>query len=133
MLRKFILTGTLLFSTLFAISAMATDFTTIAQAQQHCPATNLLMFTPLSTSIPHSKGTISGFHNGVDFKNTSDTSEYMMHPKYLGSDHAVGDVSFRQVGDFYGYMSSNGVVTCLYSYPGFTGVHVPLVMRSTRT
>jgi hypothetical protein len=108
-----------------ANSAFAfTPFTTIAQAEQYCPALDNLTFKPVNPSNPHSIGTINGEKKNINFKSDSGA----MHPKYLDANNIIQDVQFRNTNGIYGYISGNNTV-CLYSYPGFTGVSVALILE----
>ena len=124
-----ILSGSVLALNAFAATGI-TKFMTIAQAQQHCPSLTNLTFTPLNKTINHSKGTITGNKDNDNFANVINdpgVSRYVMQPLYI-QNNKITDASWRKVMGSYGYIS-NGVTTCLYSYKGFTGVNVALIMR----
>ena len=105
-----------------------TPFTSEDQASQYCPSAVSLVFTQNNPTIQNGAGSVSGKTNNNTFANFP-AKKTALHPKNLGSDNTITDAQFREVNGIYGYMENN-VITCLYSYTGFTGVDVALVMRS---
>lgn len=104
------------------------EFNTIAEAQQYCPPTNGLVFTPFNSN-PHIGGVITGSNSsdGLTFKSTQPS---VMAPQSMAPGNLINGVVFNDNPGFYGYVVNN-VVTCMYLYPGYTGIQVTLALRST--
>lgn len=100
-------------------------FTSIEEAQKNCPAINGLTFTSNNPGIPNSKGSIAG-NNRIPFE--SFPAKQSQQPKNMDSNGLIKDAQFRGVDGIYGYISNN-VITCLYSYTGFTDGQIGLVVR----
>lgn len=113
---------------LISTSALAafTPFITISQAEQYCPLVTGLTFTATNPKVPNSAGTISGNFNNIGFKNQMPNPA--LSPKDMDMNGIIQNVSFREDNNMYGY-NSNNVISCFYSYTGFTGINVYLVMR----
>ena len=110
---------------LFFQSAYAiTTFTTITQALQYCPTNSQLLFISNNPRLPDSQGNVTGKNASVSF--TMITSA--IHPQSLTSENIIANAQFRNVDGYYGYISGNQI-TCLYTYPGFTGVSVGLILQ----
>src|SRR5580704_6711437 len=106
------------------LAAKANEFiplTTIGLTQQYCPMESRLIFNP-NNLTPNSAGTITG-HNQVAFE--SIPTKTAIHPKNIDMNNLITGVQFRNADGLYGYIS-NDVVTCLYSYKGFTNTQVAL-------
>ena len=102
-----------------------TPFTTVKQAQEHCPAVNGLTFTPNIPTIPNGAGTITG-NNRVAFE--SIPAKTAIRPKEIDSRNLIQNVEMRSADGLYGYISNN-TVTCLYSYTTIKDVQYALVTR----
>lgn len=102
-----------------------TPFTTIEQAQQYCPATNGLTFTPNNPSIPNSAGSIKG-NNRTAFE--SIPPKQAVKPKNMDTSGVITDATFRSAEGLYGYISNN-VITCLYTYKTVYNVDYYLAVR----
>ena len=128
-MKKLIIVSALavLFST--ATFAATRDFqpiTTKNQAEQDCALPSNMQFTP-NNPIINSAGIISGQSQaGKSFEswNSSTNSHNVIAPL-----NGTLDAQFKQISGNYGYQN-NGVITCFYTYTGFTGVQVTLDMRS---
>ena len=129
-MKKYISLLILLITSSLSISATAstdqafTPFTTLAQAQQYCPTVTTLVFTQKLPGLPNGAGTISSFFNKVSFNSTASA----LHPQNVDPNGVIQNIQFRDVSGIYGYLSGN-VINCFYSYPGFTGVTVGLIMQ----
>lgn len=113
-----------------SISTLAssyTPFNNMYQAAVYCPPVSGLTFTPANPNTTNSQGTISGTKSPASFKSPG----FVMHPKNIEENGKVQNVSFREANGIYGYISGNKI-TCLYSYPGFTGVNVALILEGTQ-
>jgi hypothetical protein len=125
----------LLVLSLFFSSLVCADinFTTTQLAAQYCPAFNALQYVQLAP-VNNGKGQIQGTHNQVLFLNqykSASIGPYVLMPRFQGDNHDINSVSWRNVEGSYGRLTDVGdyaQITCLYSYPGFTGVSVTLVM-----
>jgi hypothetical protein len=102
-----------------------TPFLTLQDAEKYCPPTTNLVFTPANPT-PNSAGIITGIENGLKFTNESPNPA--LSPKSMNPSGDIQGVQFRDDDGSFGYISGNAI-TCLYSYPGFTGVTVMLTMR----
>ena len=116
-----------------AAQASFTSFTTLAQAKNNCPVPGSvspckITFTPSNPAVPNSQGVISGCNvKGKSFQswNANKHSHNTMAPK----NSSAMDIQFYRNGVNYGY-NSNGVITCFYSYTGFSGITVYSNLRS---
>lgn len=115
---------------LLSTSAFAafTPFTTITQAEQYCPPVTGLTFVATNPKIPNSAGNINGNFNNVSFKNFEPNPAFS--PQNMNMNGIIQNVQFREDNNMYGY-NSNNVISCFYSYSGFTGGNVYLVMRQS--
>ncbi|MCH9743920.1 MAG: hypothetical protein K0U29_03210 [Gammaproteobacteria bacterium] len=106
--------------------ASPTIFTTQKEALQHCPAPNVLKFTPIHPTVANSAGVIQGVGKDGDFEsyNSNTGSHLTVAPKSLQNLGA----SFRNVGG-YGRITGN-VTLCYYSYTGALGNPVAVIMRN---
>ncbi|MDF1760769.1 MAG: hypothetical protein P1U40_09555 [Coxiellaceae bacterium] len=101
----------------------------LEQAMQNCPALDQLTYTPASSVITK-KGRITGNKNAKAFTNLAAVgTPYVARPKTVYANNTVANANYRQVAGNYGFIS-NGAVTCLYSYPAFTGMNYNLGLRS---
>jgi len=105
------------------------QFTSIAQAKEHCPSLTGLTFVA-NNPTQYGAGKIIGDKNGVSFQSDR-TNE--LHPKNLNNNNIIGNVKFRAVTvngfPSFGHISGNKTV-CFYSYPGFTGINVGLILET---
>ena len=100
-----------------------TSFTTPDMAAQHCPATNGLIFTADPRMPNNNFGRIDGEKSGIYFTNAQ---PIYFPPRSLTN--PIQGVNFRKSGDnTYGNITDN-IISCFYSYPGFTGQSIPLTM-----
>lgn len=106
-------------------------FTTISEAEEYCPNVAAISYQKLYPNTPNGAVSIEAWGtNGSQTVRFASYYKTNLHPAGPDDDEGLlPDVTFRKVGDYYGYIS-NGYVTCLYSYPGFTGLNVALIMRS---
>ncbi len=119
---------------LFSQAAFAGDptyFSTIAEAQKYCPSlTNSsydLTFKP-NSPVEHSAGIISGESQNDSFFLSTNSST--LAPMHWDSQTAIiKDAQFRSVDGNYGHISGNKT-TCYYSYQGWTGIMVSLLMSN---
>jgi hypothetical protein len=108
-----------------------TWFTTIPQAEKYCPALNGLNYN----AITQFKGTVTGNYADRNFisYNANNKTNLTMRPKNISPNDNSGPVqnaSFRFAMQGYGYITDNQKIACFYSYPGYTGVKVALLMIS---
>lgn len=104
------------------ITAFATDFETIAQAEAHCPAAiNGLTYH-------QEKARITGLH-GSQFTSTKIIAGSAA-PQLLNDQKIIMDATFRNQNEKYGYMTDDAHVTCLYSYETKAGLSYALIMRN---
>jgi hypothetical protein len=121
---KSLITAAILSTSLIASSAFASDSRfTKDEAINNCASLNSLKFLATNPDIPNSKGNITGVNeNNINFTSSSSVikPENKTHP----------DFDWRSVGtNNYGHRSGDKI-TCFYSYTGFTGVSVALIMVS---
>lgn len=130
-MKPIIFGATVLAISIASVSAFAdiTAFLTVAQAEQNCPPVSGLTFTATNPKIPNGAGTIAGFFN-TNFKNSQ--PKPALAPLDI-NDGIIQNVTFRQdTNGWYGFISGKNTA-CFYSYAGFTGVNVSLVMSTEST
>lgn len=119
---------------LFAQTALAQGsiyfFTSIADAQKYCPpltdSSYDLLFKP-NSSVEHSAGIVSGKAQNSDlFLSTSNQELAPMN--WNSQTGIINDGKFRSVDGNYGYISGSQT-TCYYSYQGWTGTVVNLILQ----
>lgn len=129
-MKKLLITAIISASVLSSAFAATNTFmpiTTLDEANRYCPSTGALSFSPNNPSIPNSAGTVIGT-NQINFASIPERKA--IFPKNMQGNLIIG-VEFREANGMYGYIS-NDVVTCLYSYTGFTGNQFALTIRSTK-
>ncbi len=124
---KSLITAAILSTSLIASSAFAFDLET---AKNICPTLDSMKFSPLNPGTSHSKGKITGVKNNTNFTSYNNTTNpatpYVIQPE----DKDNPSFYWRSVGtNNYGHISRD-VTTCFYSYTGFTGVTVNLIMNN---
>jgi hypothetical protein len=108
-----------------------TWFTTVDQAEKYCPALTGLTYQ----GITQYQGAILGINpSGRNFisYDSNNKTVLVMRPANISIDQPSGPVAnadFRNAGFGYGFINTdNNDINCFYWYPGYTGVHVALVM-----
>lgn len=122
----------LFFISLSALAAEPfTTFDSIEVAEEYCPATYNLVFTPTNPSVVNSAGVIDGSLDPSSyFKNY--TPNPAPAPLSMTSSGSIQNVTFRESDGIYGYISGTQV-SCFYWYPMFTGTQTALIMQGKRT
>lgn len=107
------------------------SFTTIAEAQKYCPPLTSssydLIFKP-NSQVDHSAGVIYGISQTNVFF-TSNSNTQIMPLNWDSATGIISDAAFRDVNGIYGFISGSKI-TCYYSYLGWTGVNVSLILQN---
>lgn len=111
-----------------AITSETTNFNTIEEAMENCPAIDSMIFFAFN-STPGSEGTITGNDPyGRRFRNTGAS---VPRPKRIDATGHIKDVKFSLKNGRYGFVSCAWgmcIYACYYSYPDLDGMKKELTM-----